>query len=60
MLLALHSMADPVWRSRAVEPLCGTPARVHSIFGSFANNKELGMVAPLGTVYGPDTRAAHV
>lgn len=60
VILKQHTKADDVWRQRNVESLCGTPEQVKSIWNQFEADPNLGIVAPLGTAFGPYTPTSHI
>lgn len=53
LVLKIHTKADPLWRERALESLCGTKEQVLSVMRAFQQNEKLDMIAPLGTYTGP-------
>ena len=59
-VLKLHTKGDDLWRERAIESLCGTPRQVLSILSTFKTDSDLDMVAPQGTVFGPDTDPSDI
>ncbi len=49
-----QSGSDEIWRTHALESLCGTRAHVQAILAKFSE-PSVGMVAPLGFAFGPTT-----
>jgi len=55
IILKMHTKGDAIWRERGIESLCGTPEQVVSIINHYQQEDYLDMVAPQGTVFGPET-----
>ena len=60
LIFKMHAATDAIWRERAVESLCGTAAQVRSIWRQFSSERLTGMIAPLGTVFGPSTPVSRI
>lgn len=59
-ILKLHTKSDPVWRDRMTESLCGNPEQVISIWNEFNNIPTLGIIAPMGTTFSPNTNSEQI
>jgi hypothetical protein len=49
--LKIHSKTDSAWRQRSYDSLCGSPAQVLTVLGSFEDKtQDIGVVVPQGMV----------
>jgi hypothetical protein len=60
VILKMHTKGDNAWRQRNLESLCGTPEQVKSVWNQFNVDRNLAIIAPHGTAFGPYTPTAHI
>jgi len=60
VVLKMHSKSNDEWRRLGLQSLCGTKFHVRAILKNFATKAELGMIAPVGTVFSAVTPTSDI